>query len=87
MVEDLRKVGIQRWWMVVRYRQSGKEVLRKPRIIAGRSAAAAAAVNDDEDDHDHDDKIINNFTSNFVVTWHEREVSTTLLHSSLTFSS
>jgi hypothetical protein len=32
-VEDLRKVGIQRWWMVARDRQSWWRVYRKSRLV------------------------------------------------------
>jgi len=29
VVEDLRKLRIQRWWMITRYRQLWKRVLQK----------------------------------------------------------
>jgi hypothetical protein len=36
VVEDLRKLGIQRWWIVVRVSR-GRWFSKKPRIIVGYS--------------------------------------------------
>jgi len=42
---------------------------------------------DDDDDDDHSDEGMNNFTSNFVITWYTRQVRTVLLNFSATVSS